>query len=669
MSANKTSFVPVSDTLPPTPFLRKMADVDDSQLSLLCLGDDLTCSICLCTFDSPVTIPCGHNFCQECILATWKESNSCPQCRTRYPTKPEVKKNTVLSAVVETFNARLTKVEADAISSGMAASKVATGTAIRCDSCMEAEAVKTCLTCMASYCDRHLRPHRDSPMFRVHQLTEPIGDLLERICPDHHKLMELFCTQHDRLICTLCLQQVHKTCDFITPEQQRTKQESNLRQKLGFVDKKIKQNEAVVSQMADIQQNLQGSASTKKFALAHEYQQIRDMLVNEERAAMIAVDQELESSQTKLRVLMKRFSENITNLSKAKVEIQSLLGQSRTMAFLQASLNLPKAATFDPYAPRINLDSKKLTATEEFAVNLKKQMCDILSQPLDARLPLIKTEEKILPRHPIKNQPPAAKPVNVKADKKTPHKKPNKPSPILGGGQERSKNLSRSMENLLAYSGKLRIMPHLTPTPEPKERTETMDCPSDLVAENRHRLLMYGTALSFDPKTAHKRIVLSESFTRASVSDQVLPAKCDDWPERFSVCSQVLASQGFTHGCHYWEVQIKNNNFTGIGLAYSSIDRKGPTSRLGRNAESWCVEWFNIKLSAWHNSNETVVVHTNPKRVGVLLDFNSSSATFYNVADRAYPFYSFVFPFTEAVYPAFWIFSSESSISLCKLNP
>ncbi|XP_077426819.1 E3 ubiquitin/ISG15 ligase TRIM25 [Vanacampus margaritifer] len=644
-----------------------MAEMDGCEFSLLSLGDELTCSICLSTFDCPVTIPCGHNFCQECLLTTWKETYTCPQCRTHYTTKPELKKNTVLSAVVETFKVRSNS-EADvSVSvSEMAESAAPTGAAIRCDTCMMAEAVKTCLTCMASYCSEHLRPHRDNPVFRVHQLTEPVGDVLERICPDHHKLMELFCTQHERLICTLCLQQVHKTCDFIAPEQQRTKQESNIRQKLGFLDNKIKQNEIVISQMREMQLTLKGSAKTKKLAMAHDYERIRDMLATEERAAMSVVDQELESTQTKLRVLMKRFSENIDNMNKAKVGIQSLLGQSQTLAFLQASLNLPKAAAFDPYAPRINFSSKKLTATEEFADNLKKQLCYILTQPVEARPLLTERVKKIQTGHPITSLPLEAKPINIKANKFTSHRKHNKPSPLQKDSMERLKNLSRSMENLLEL-GKPRPRPNLPPMhSEPKGKIDTMDRPDNLTADKRHNLLKYGTALTFDPKTAHKRIVLTEGLTRASVSDQAKPATRNDCPECFSVCSQVLASQGFTRGCHYWEVRLTNINLTGIGLAYGSIDRKGPRSRLGRNAQSWCLEWFNSKLSAWYDSSEIVVVNPNPKRVGVLLDCDSGSVTFYNVTDRAYPFHSFVFPFSEAVYPAFWIFTSESSISLCK---
>ncbi|KAK5900031.1 hypothetical protein CesoFtcFv8_009445 [Champsocephalus esox] len=69
-----------------------MAAMDQSPFSLLSLEEELSCSICLCPFDCPVTIPCGHNFCQDCIVASWKDSYSCPQCRTHFPTKPELKR-------------------------------------------------------------------------------------------------------------------------------------------------------------------------------------------------------------------------------------------------------------------------------------------------------------------------------------------------------------------------------------------------------------------------------------------------------------------------------------------------------------------------------------------------------------------------------------------------
>uniref|UniRef100_A0A8B9T260 Zinc finger protein RFP-like n=1 Tax=Anas platyrhynchos TaxID=8839 RepID=A0A8B9T260_ANAPL len=48
------------------------------------LQGEASCSICLGYFQEPVSIPCGHNFCRECITRCWEglEANfSCPQCR------------------------------------------------------------------------------------------------------------------------------------------------------------------------------------------------------------------------------------------------------------------------------------------------------------------------------------------------------------------------------------------------------------------------------------------------------------------------------------------------------------------------------------------------------------------------------------------------------------
>ncbi|XP_047198961.1 E3 ubiquitin/ISG15 ligase TRIM25 [Hippoglossus stenolepis] len=564
-----------------------MAALEQCDLSLMSLEDELTCSICLSPFECPVTIPCGHNFCQGCLLTTWTEPYRCPQCRTLFHTKPELKKNTVLSTVVETLNLRRVRSEVSMLAEEMETKEETKEEAvIRCDTCMEAEAANTCLTCMASFCEEHLRPHRENPVFRLHQLIEPVRDLLEHLCPDHHKLMDLFCSQHVRPICSLCLQQNHKGCLFTSHEEQRKLKELDLKDKLEFLNTKIVHNETIMYKMRDMEEMLKVSAANKKKALVVEYQEMHDLLTQEESIALNAVDREVETGETKLKLLMKKFAENIDHMSGSKEYINNLLSQSQTLAFLQVSCNLPAAANSDPYTPRIHLDSKKVIASEAFAVTLKEHLTELFKQPVESRLQLIKPE--------------------------------------------------------------------------------TSDIPANLAcAEKRSELLKYASVLTLDRKTVHKRITLTEEFTKASVTDE--QANYPNCSQRFVVCSQVLASKGFSSGRHYWEVRLSCNNFIGIGLAYSSIDRKGPTSRLGRNAQSWCVEWFNVKLSAWHNSHETVLCDPNPKLVGVLLDCEGGKATFFNVADRAYPFHTFDLPFAEAVYPAFWMFSSGSSITLCKL--
>ncbi|XP_038151583.1 E3 ubiquitin/ISG15 ligase TRIM25-like [Cyprinodon tularosa] len=381
-----------------------MADLEDSGFSLMSLEDELTCSICLSPFDCPVTIPCGHNFCQDCLLSSWTDSYSCPQCRTPFENKPELKKNTVLSTVVETFRVRATKGEGvqhvdeeeegddDDYEEDEDDDEEEENNVIRCDTCMEAEAAQTCLTCMASFCEEHLRPHKENPTFRLHQLTDPIEDLSKHICSDHHKLMEHFCSNHGRLICSLCLQQVHKGCAFTSPEEQRSLKESEFRDKLGILDLKIDKTDNIVLQMNELQGKLKDAANKKKMALAAVYQQIREMLAQDERVAQHEVDCELEAGQNKLGDLTKKFNDNSERMKKAREEVYNLLSHAQTPAFLQASFELPKVVKFDPHPPRVNLDSKRVMATQSFATTLQESLTMLFNQPFEARGPLLKPE-------------------------------------------------------------------------------------------------------------------------------------------------------------------------------------------------------------------------------------------------------------------------------------
>ncbi|KAI4789610.1 hypothetical protein KUCAC02_035138 [Chaenocephalus aceratus] len=82
-----------------------------SALSEMDLQDsNLTCIICFERFRIPVTIPCGHTFCEECIAKLWDTKSKadiglqCPLCQEDFPVRPVLKRNVSMSELTEAAN-------------------------------------------------------------------------------------------------------------------------------------------------------------------------------------------------------------------------------------------------------------------------------------------------------------------------------------------------------------------------------------------------------------------------------------------------------------------------------------------------------------------------------------------------------------------------------------
>ncbi|KAM3926893.1 LOW QUALITY PROTEIN: E3 ubiquitin/ISG15 ligase TRIM25-like [Leptodactylus fuscus] len=156
------------------------------------LGDELLCSICLSIYTDPVTLRCGHNFCQVCIdqhLNTQDESGvySCPECRAEFQERPVLVRNITLRNVVERVLS--TEPHQEEI------------TRICCTYCIHSPvpAVKSCLMCEASLCDNHLKVHSKA---EEHVLIEL--NLENKTCAVHKEPLKYYCTKDEICICKSC---------------------------------------------------------------------------------------------------------------------------------------------------------------------------------------------------------------------------------------------------------------------------------------------------------------------------------------------------------------------------------------------------------------------------------------------------------------------------------
>ncbi|MGH0161869.1 UNVERIFIED_CONTAM: hypothetical protein FKN15_041618 [Acipenser sinensis] len=192
-----------------------------AEANILVAEQQLLCAVCLEILKDPVAIPCGHSYCMGCIMNCWGQTEhrlfySCPQCRQTFTRRPVLCRNTILAEIAGEFKKRR-------LNPPPAQSYAGPGDVL-CDFCTERKfkAVKSCLTCLASYCETHVKSHYEGAAFKRHKLVKAIENLEQKLCVEHQKVFEVFCRTDQTCICWLCADKEHKSHDTVSAETERS---------------------------------------------------------------------------------------------------------------------------------------------------------------------------------------------------------------------------------------------------------------------------------------------------------------------------------------------------------------------------------------------------------------------------------------------------------------
>uniref|UniRef100_A0A3Q2DZ19 Uncharacterized protein n=1 Tax=Cyprinodon variegatus TaxID=28743 RepID=A0A3Q2DZ19_CYPVA len=236
-------------------------------------SEKCSCSICLDLLKDPVTIPCGHSYCMDCIKNHWdvedqRRIHSCPQCRKEFIPRPGLEKNIVLAELVEDL-------EKTGLQAAAADRCYAGPEDMACDVCTgrKKKAVKSCLVCMASYCENHLQPHYYAPAFNKHKIIAASAKLQQNICCRHDEVMKIFCRTDQQCICYLCTMDTHKGHETVPAAAERTEKQKKLQERRQQLQQRIQDQEKDVKLL---QQEVEDCTTLQRNTTPHHYWQAAD---------------------------------------------------------------------------------------------------------------------------------------------------------------------------------------------------------------------------------------------------------------------------------------------------------------------------------------------------------------------------------------------------------
>ncbi|KAM5151720.1 uncharacterized protein ACMZJ9_009966 [Mantella aurantiaca] len=512
------------------------------------LGEELSCSICLNLYTEPVSLRCGHNFCRNCIgtaLDTQDGSGvySCPECREQYAERPTPEKNRKLCNIVENFRSTQQKEEKSEVF---------------CTYCVDSpvRAVKTCLQCETSMCDKHLTAHNKTV---DHVLVEPTSSFSGKKCSIHKKLLEYYCSEDTACLCvSCCLVGKHKGHEVELLEDALEKKKENLRRVLETLTTKRETTEQKIQSLQDQKGKVQTKEEDEKKRVSALFEDLRRHLEVQEQKVLSEISRQVEETSLSVSGLIRQLEIQKDELSRKICHIEKL--------------------------------------------------CDLTD------------------------------PITVLRDHKSDTDKVLQDQGSDTGGRIVEECSTPDLDEFMISLVLHRSISDLFCDIQLKNNLYTQD----------------STNLLLDEKTAHNYVVLSDDLRRAMITEiQKIRPKLS---ERFTTYGQVMSVESFSHGRHYWEVEVSDCGDWDVAVCYPSMNRKEDESGIGSNKKSWSFNINDNKYAYLHDSQKQMLKLKSPvQRLGLYLDYEKGRLSYYHLCDPIRHLHTFTTTFTEPLHAVFYL--------------
>ncbi|XP_059905197.1 E3 ubiquitin-protein ligase TRIM39-like isoform X2 [Gadus macrocephalus] len=296
--------------------------------------ENFSCSICLDVFNSPVSTPCGHNFCRTCITKYWDDQVKfkCPLCNMPFNTRPDLRINTLLSELAAQIQTSIRVKDKLCVKPGEVPCDVCTGTQLK--------AVKSCLVCFISYCQTHLEPHQRVAVLKKHRLSGPMDRLEDRMCKKHDRLLELFCQTEQVCVCQFCTETDHKSHPVVPLKEEYEVKKAQLVKIEAEVQQMIQERLNNIQEIEDTVNRSKADADREIADGVHILTDLKRCIEKCQDDLNRMVKERLKSTKKQAEDLIKELEQEIEDLTNRSSEVKRLSHTEDHLHFLQAFRSL-----------------------------------------------------------------------------------------------------------------------------------------------------------------------------------------------------------------------------------------------------------------------------------------------------------------------------------------
>ena len=284
------------------------------------LHDEVSCSVCMCTFTDPKQLPCLHSFCLHCLNGIQRTSGilgkiTCPECRRQFQISgsgnpSELPTNFRINSLLDVL-----------------AIKECSTANVKCGNCdKRSSQTSYCFQCCSFWCEKCILGHdimRANNKHRTLALKDfqdqDIKAVLERpaFCQKKHhenKELELFCKDCKVAICSACAMTLHEGHGKMLLQEATDARKTQIKSTIkSLKDKALEKRKKVEeinqksielqSQVADVKSQVQSFVDQIIAIIEARKQDVFDAVDNQAKKSLESLSQKKDQVENQVKLI------------------------------------------------------------------------------------------------------------------------------------------------------------------------------------------------------------------------------------------------------------------------------------------------------------------------------------------------------------------------------